>query len=85
MSLIKIVRLKRLERVITYLQMDNVARKRIRIFYLIIRIVMICHWVACSFYKMTNDKWTEINQLLTTMNEKQKEVWIHEGKIKWDY
>jgi hypothetical protein len=57
LSLIKILRLNRLERIITYLQMDNEARRRIRIFYLAIRIVLICHWVACLFYKMTFDKW----------------------------
>jgi len=58
LSLIKIVRLKRLELVITYLRMDKESRKRIRIIFLTIRIVMICHWVACSFYKVTNDNWT---------------------------
>ena len=54
---LKIARLKRLELVITYLRMDKESRKRIRIIFLTIRIVMICHWVAWSFYKVTNDNW----------------------------
>jgi hypothetical protein len=85
LSLVKIIKVKRLERVITYLQMDCEARSRIRIMYLIIRMVILCHWVACAFYKMTNDKWILLNDMLFMMSEEEKEEWMYEGKIKWDY
>jgi hypothetical protein len=34
---------------------------------------------------MTNDKWKSINEEILTMSEEQKEEWIAEGKIQWDY
>lgn len=46
--LLKILRLYRLKKIITYLQMDNKSRTRIRILYLAIRLIFINHWVACA-------------------------------------
>ena len=46
--LFKIFRLYRLEKIITYLQMDNKSRTKIRVFYLALRLICICHWVACG-------------------------------------
>jgi hypothetical protein len=69
LSLVKILKVKKLERVITYLQMENEARKKIRIMYLIIRMVMLCHWVACAFFMITNNNWKFLNQELLTKSE----------------
>ena len=49
--------------------MDNEARKRIRIMYLIIRIIIICHWVACLFYKITHSNWHLVNEIAANGNE----------------
>jgi heme/copper-type cytochrome/quinol oxidase subunit 4 len=73
LSLIKVVRLKRLERVITYLQMENESRKRIRIMYLVIRIVMMMHWVACSFYNITHDNWQLVNHIVGNTDIEERE------------
>ena len=46
--LLKILRLYRLKKIITYLQMDNKSRTRIRVLYLALRLIFINHWVACA-------------------------------------
>mgnify|MGYP006092464869 CR=1 FL=1 len=65
--------------------MENEARKKIRIMYLIIRMVMLCHWVACAFFMMTNENWLFLNEYLLTKSEYEKEEMVRQHKIKWDY
>lgn len=63
LPLLKIHRLKQMKRVITYLQMDAASRKRIRISYLALRLIIINHWVACVFFSLTNSNWLIMNRL----------------------
>ena len=51
--LFKIFRLNRLKKIITYLQMDNKSRTKIRVLYLALRLIFICHWVACGLQNIT--------------------------------
>jgi hypothetical protein len=62
LPLLKIHRLKQMKRVITYLQMDAASRKRIRILYLALRLIIINHWVACGFYSLTKTNWLILNR-----------------------
>ena len=57
LPLLKLVRLKQLKRIVTYLQMDNKSRTRIRILYLALRLIIINHCVACGLYKLTHSNW----------------------------
>ena len=86
LSLVKIVRLKRLGRIITYLQMDNESRKRIRIMYLVIRIVFMMHWVACSFYNITHSNWHKVNHIVGKTDSQEREFIINQNtQVEWDY
>jgi hypothetical protein len=63
LPLLKIHRLKQMKRVITYLKMDATSRKRIRILYLALRLIIVNHWVACGFYNITKSNWLFLNRL----------------------
>ena len=59
--LFKMLRLYRLKKIITYLQMDNQSRTRIRVLYLALRLLFICHWVACGLQNLTQRNWMSLN------------------------
>ena len=62
-ALIKIFRLFRLKKIITFLNMDAKSQMRIRVTYLIMTLVIINHWVACYFFIVAHDNWLKLNNV----------------------
>ena len=58
-GLIKLVRLLRLGRIITFLKMKQSFKLGLRIFQLLFLLILIDHWVACIWYVVvtTDQTW----------------------------
>jgi hypothetical protein len=60
--LVKIVRLRRLKKIITFLNFSLYTRVRIRVFYLIARMLIIMHWVTCFFHYQVNQNYLKLKE-----------------------
>ena len=56
-SLVKVFRLFRLKRIVSFLNIDISTRAKIRILYLAIELIIAIHWAACYFYSITLVGW----------------------------
>ena len=56
-SLVKMLRLVRLKKIVSYLNITTATRARIRVMYLAITLIIAIHWVACYFYGLTLTGW----------------------------
>lgn len=57
LSLLKVFRLYRVNRIIMYLGFSERWRSRIRIVQLVASLVMIVHWITCFFYVVSQATW----------------------------
>ena len=53
LQLIKIIRLYRLDNIITYMKTPHYIQVKIRLFYIVMRFFIIIHWTTCFFYTLT--------------------------------
>ena len=53
LQLIKIIRLYRLDKVISYMNTPSYIQVKIRLFYIVMRFFIIIHWTTCFFYSLT--------------------------------
>ena len=56
-TLVKVFRLFRLKRIVSFLNITIETRAKIRIMYLAIELIIAIHWVACYFYSVTLVGW----------------------------
>ena len=56
-QLLKVVRLLRLNKIISFLNLSLYSQSKIRLFYLVIRFFIIIHWTTCFlYYQVTQNK-----------------------------
>ena len=53
LQLVKIIRLYRLNQVITYMNTSAYIQGKIRLSYIVMRFFIIIHWTTCFFYSLT--------------------------------
>lgn len=49
LTMVKIIRLARLDKIISFMNFDTESRSRIRVTYRVMRMIIIVHWVTCMF------------------------------------
>ena len=60
LTMVKIVRLMRLDKIISFMNFDTEMRSRIRVSYRVMRMIIIIHWVTCIFGKETRSEWLSL-------------------------
>ena len=75
LTMVKIIRLARLDKVISFMNFDTHARSRIRVTYRVLKLVIIIHWVTCMYGYEAYQQW---HGLLHELKPNEKYV-------PWDY
>lgn len=52
-SLVKMLRLFRISKIVSYLNITNSTRAKVRIIYIAITLIIAIHWVACYFHSLS--------------------------------
>lgn len=56
-SMFKLLRLIRLSKITSLMKLHPSTRSRIRVMYLVISMIIWCHWVTCYMYYTANNEW----------------------------
>lgn len=62
-SLVKMFRLLRLSKIVSYLNITTATRAKIRIIYLAITLIICIHWVACYYYSIAHNGFLRKNPI----------------------
>ena len=75
LPMVKVVRLLRADKIISFMNFDAKARSRLRVFYRVMRMIIIIHWITCIFQYQTQNTWRNLTAGLKP----------NEQHIPWDY
>ena len=60
-SMFKLFRLIRLSKITSLMKLHPSTRSRIRVMYLVVSLIIWCHWVTCYMYYTANEAWLVIH------------------------
>ena len=62
LALIKVFRLFRLGKLVSFMQFDTKQRSKVRVIYMIISLLLMMHWVTCLMFYMVSDIYNNLSE-----------------------
>jgi hypothetical protein len=71
LALIKVFRLFRLGKLVSFMQFDTKQRSRVRVVYMIISLLLMIHWVTCLMFYLVSDIYNNLSE------EERNSKWVN--------